>query len=78
LVRAAALVAGTPGAARDSVAVLRAEALGEAPGFAAALAAVLAAFDRGGDVTAAFVQARRVLGNVTRTRATPWSRGGAP
>lgn len=78
LVRAASLVAAAPEAARDSVAVLRVEALADAPGFAAALGAVLTVFDRGGDVTEAFVQARRGLGNVTRTRATPWSRGGAP
>lgn len=78
LVRAARLVATASAAARDSVALLRAESLADAPAFAAALGNVLAAFDRGGDATLAFVQARRVLGNVTRTRATPWSRGVMP
>jgi hypothetical protein len=78
LVRAARLVATASAAARDSVALLRAESLADAPAFAAALGNVLAVFDRGGDATPAFVQARRVLGNVTRTRATPWSRGVMP
>ena len=32
----------------------------------------------GEHVTASVVQARRVLGNVARTRATPWSRGVSP
>lgn len=78
LVRAAGLVATAPAAARDSVALLRAESLVDAPAFAAALGNVLAAFERDGDATALFVQARRVLGNVSRTRATPWSRGVTP
>ncbi|GAB1342173.1 hypothetical protein [Gemmatimonas sp.] len=78
LVRAARLVATAPEAARDSVALLRAESLVDAPSFAAALGTVLTAFERGGDATALFVQARRVLGNVSRTRATPWSRGVTP
>ena len=82
LVRAATLAA-MPGetqvqAARDSIAVLRVESLADAPSFAASLHTLLVAFDRGGDVTPAFVQARRVLGNVARTRVTPWSRGVIP
>jgi hypothetical protein len=78
LVRAARLAAASSGAARDSVALLRVESLADAPGFASALSGVLEVLDRGGDATAAFVQARRVLGNVQRTRATPWSRGVSP
>ena len=78
LVHAASQVAANAMAARDSVALLRVEALGDAPAFAAALSRVLAAMDRGGDATDAFVEARRVLGNVLRTRTTPWSRGVMP
>lgn len=78
LVRAAGLLAADQLAARDSVALLRVEALGDDPAFAAVLTQLLAAMDRGGDVTAPVVQARRVLGNVVRTRATAWSRGGPP
>jgi hypothetical protein len=58
--------------------LLRVEALADDPAFAAALSQLLGAMDKGGDATGAFVQARRVLGNVVRTRATPWSRGVAP
>jgi hypothetical protein len=78
LVRATSLVAVAGSAARDSVALLRVEALADAPAFAAALGAVLDVFERGGDATAAVMQARRVLGNVSRTRATVWSGGVTP
>lgn len=78
LVRAAGLVATNALAARDTVALLRVESLGDDPAFAAALTQLLAAMDRGGDVTGPVVQARRVLGNVVRTRATVWSRGVTP
>jgi hypothetical protein len=78
LVRAASQVTTNTMAARDSVALLRVEALGDAPAFAAALSRVLAAMDRGGDATDVFVEARRVLGNVLRTRTTSWSRGVVP
>lgn len=78
LVRAALLAVVNADAARDSVALLRVEALADAPSFAAALSAVLDGLERGGDVTAPFVQARRVLGNVVRARSTPWSRGVSP
>lgn len=75
LVMAAQLVTGDAGAARDSLAVLRVEALGDSPAFAAAVAAVLDVLGRGGDATEAFVRARRVLGGVVRTDAGAWSRG---
>jgi hypothetical protein len=78
LVRAAQLAARDGSAARDSLAVLRADALGDAPAFAAAVSAVLDALNTGGDATDAFVRARRVLGVVTRTDAGVWSRGGPP
>jgi hypothetical protein len=78
LVRAAALI-GTDGqAARDSVALLRVEALADEPAFAAALTQLLSRLEQGGDATGAFLAARRVLGNVVRTRATVWSRGVTP
>ena len=78
LVAAAQLAARDGAAARDSLAVLRVEALGDAPAFAAAVGAVLDALGRGGDATAAFVRARRVLGGVVRTDAGAWSRGVSP
>lgn len=78
LVRAAQLAARDGSAARDSLAVLRADALGDAPAFAAAVSAVLDALNTGADATDAFVRARRVLGVVTRTDAGVWSRGGPP
>jgi hypothetical protein len=72
---AAQLVARDVSAARDSLAVLRVEALGDSPAFAAAVGAVLEVVARGGDATDAFVRARRVLGGVVRTDAGAWSRG---
>jgi hypothetical protein len=75
LVVAAQLVAGDVSAARDSLAVLRVEALGDSPAFAAAVGAVLEVLASGGDATEAFVHARRVLGGVVRTDAGVWSRG---
>lgn len=67
-----------PSAVRDSLAVLRVEALADAPAFAAALGNILSVLERGGDATAAFVQARRVLGNVERLPSGTWSRGVPP
>jgi len=64
--------------ARDSVLLLRAEALGDDPAFAAALGRLLEAMSAGGDVTDAFVAARRVLGNVRRADVLPWGSGGTP
>ncbi|WP_411279721.1 hypothetical protein [Gemmatimonas sp.] len=75
LVVAAQLVVGNLLAARDSLAVLRVEALGDSPAFAAAVGAVLDALGRDGDATEPFMRARRVLGGVVRTDAGPWSRG---
>ena len=75
LVAAAQLAVVDGSVARDSLAVLRVEALGDAPAFAAAVGAVLNAMNIGGDVTEAFVRARRVLGVVVRTDAGAWSRG---
>lgn len=75
LVAAAQLVAVDASAARDSLAVLRVEALGDSPIFAATVGAILNALSSGGDATEAFVRARRVLGGVVRTEAGGWSRG---
>jgi hypothetical protein len=75
LVVAAQLVARDVSAARDSLAVLRVEALADSPAFAVAVGAVLEVLARGGDATEAFVRARRVLGGVVRTDAGAWSRG---
>lgn len=80
LVQVAQLLAGggsgrSLDAARDSLALLRVESLGDAPAFAAAVARVLAVLERGGDATSMLVDARRVLGNVERTTVVPWSRG---
>ena len=75
LVLAAQFVARDVSAARDSLAVLRVEALGDSPAFAAAVGAVLELLASGGDATEAFVRARRVLGGVVRTEAGVWSRG---
>ncbi len=75
LVVAAQLVTRDVSAARDSLAVLRVEALSDSPAFAAAVGAALDALGRGGDATDAFVRARRVLGGVVRTEAGAWSRG---
>jgi len=75
LVVAAQLVARDVSAARDSLAVLRVEALADSPAFAAAVGAVLELLAGGGDATEAFVRARRVLGGVVRTEAGVWSRG---
>lgn len=62
---------------RDSLLLLRAESLADDPAFAEALGRLLDAMSKGGDVTEAFVAARRVLGNVRRTDVVPWS-GGTP
>jgi hypothetical protein len=75
LVVAAQFVTRDVSAARDSLAVLRVEALGDSPAFAAAVGAVLELLASGGDATEAFVRARRVLGGVVRTEAGVWSRG---
>ena len=78
LVRAAQQLPVARDAARDSLALLRVEALGDAPAFAAAVAQLLEVIDRGGDATTAVVSARRVLGNVVRTPGAGWSRGVPP
>lgn len=78
LVRAAVLLTTDQAAARDSIALLRVESLGDAPSFAAALGELLGTIDRGGDATGSLVQARRVLGTVSRVRSTSWSRGSTP
>lgn len=78
LVRAAQQLPVARDAARDSLALLRVEALGDAPAFAAAVAQLLEVVDRGGDATTAVVSARRVLGNVVRTPGATWSRGVPP
>jgi hypothetical protein len=78
LVLAAQLVARDVLAARDSLAVLRVDALADAPTFAAAVGAVLDALRDGEDATDAFVRARRVLGGVVRGDGGIWSRGVPP
>ena len=78
LLRAAALAVTDALSARDSIAVLRLESVGEAPEFANALASVVTALKRGGDATDEFVRARRVLGGVTRASGTGWSRVSPP
>jgi hypothetical protein len=78
LVLAAQLVARDVLAARDSLAVLRVDALADAPAFAAAVGAVLDALRDGEDATDAFVRARRVLGGVVRGDGGIWSRGVPP
>lgn len=75
LVAAAQRAVVDASAARDSLAVLRVDALSDSPAFAAAVGAILDALRAGGDATAAFVRARRVLGGVVRTEAGAWSRG---
>jgi len=78
LLAAAELATGDPSAAHDSVAVLRLESLADAPEFARALATVVEGLRNGGEITDAFVRARRVLGGVTRGPNAVWSRGGPP
>lgn len=78
LVHAALLATTNAEAARDSLAMLRAESLADAPAVASALARVMEALARGGDATQAFVEARRVLGVVVRTPGSVWSRGVVP
>ncbi|MCC6245768.1 MAG: hypothetical protein IT353_23245 [Gemmatimonadaceae bacterium] len=80
LLRAAALAASNVTAARDTLALLRVDALGDAPAFAAALSQLLAQLSSAGavDVTASFINARRVLGGVQRLPSTAWSRGSPP
>lgn len=78
LVSAAQLMSTARDAARDTLALLRVESLGDAPAFAAAVGRVLDVLERGGDATDTFVTARRVLGNVVRTPAAAWSRGVPP
>ena len=81
LLAAASLAVTDARAARDSLAVLRAEALADAPLFAAALTSVLeslTAAREGTEVTAPFVRARRVLGGIQRVPSSSWSRGGTP
>ncbi len=74
LLVAASIASHDATAARDSIAVLRLEAVAEMPDFAAALGGILDAMRRGGDVTDSFVRARRVLGGVQRAPNSAWSR----
>lgn len=78
LVRAAQRALTDAGAARDSLTLLRLDALTSSPAFAVALDRVLAQLARGGDATAVFVDARRVLGIVARLPVRPWSQGAPP
>ncbi len=65
-------------AARDSLALLRAESLRDAPVFAAALGRVLEGLDSGGDLRQLFIDARRAIGGVERATAGHWSRALPP
>ena len=78
LLRAATLATTDASSARDSIAVLRLEVVGDAPDFAAALELLGDALNRGGEVTVAFARARRTLGGMTRASTTDWSRVGPP
>jgi len=78
LLAAAVIAVEHPEAARDSVALMRIEAMGDAPLYTDALLAVLDVLKRGGDATPAFIRARRALGGVTRAPNSAWSRVGAP
>jgi hypothetical protein len=59
-----------PAAALDSLAVLRIDAIADAPSFAAALGDALAALNAGADATAALIRARRVLAGEPRANPT--------
>lgn len=81
LVAVALLAARDAAAARDSVRLLRLEALADAPPFADALEGVVRALAPPAApeaVTAAFVRARRALGGVTRAEPVAWSRSAPP
>jgi hypothetical protein len=75
LLAAVSLLAADATAARDSLAVLRLESVGDAREFADALSATLDALQGGRDLTPSLVRARRALGGVTRLPSGLWSRG---
>jgi hypothetical protein len=76
LLSAVSLLRTDATAARDSLAVLRLESVGDARVFADALSAALDALQAGRDLTPSLVRARRALGGVTRVPGGLWSRGG--
>lgn len=61
-------------AVRDTIAIIRAEALAVAPAFAASLESLLAKLESGGDLTSAIVNSRRTLGTVRRANGSRWSK----
>lgn len=63
---------------RDSLTLLRVEALEEAPAFANAIERILLSLEKGGDVTGVLIDARRTLHSVVRTEASHWSRSLPP
>ncbi|MEO8000116.1 MAG: hypothetical protein ABI852_21880, partial [Gemmatimonadaceae bacterium] len=63
LLNAALLLTRDANAGRDSLALLRLESLTDAPRLAAALNDALEVVRRGGDVTAALIRARRMIGS---------------
>jgi hypothetical protein len=74
LLRAASWLRTDPARARDSLLLLRLDAIDGHPEFAAALARALAAVAGGEDATLALVRARRVLARPERTvGVSPWS-----
>jgi len=64
-----------PVALRDSLALLRIEALGDAPAFASALGSAIDALAAGRDLTPSLVRARRALGVVQGVVPSQWTRG---
>ncbi len=82
VVRAAQLLKTNVEAARDSLALLRLESVGDAPGFAAALDVVLqhlAGTEAPSETaTEALIRARRALSGMSRGPLTSWSRPGPP
>lgn len=67
LLAAALLLSRDVNAGRDSLALLRLESITDAPRLAAALNDALEVVRRGGDVTAALIRARRMLGSGVRS-----------
>ena len=60
-------------AARDSLALLRADVLQDSPALADAIKAILDGLGQHRDLTALFLRARRMAGSVDRTSAGWWS-----
>ncbi|MEP6836386.1 MAG: hypothetical protein ABJB74_23555 [Gemmatimonas sp.] len=73
LLSAALLLTRDVNAGRDSLALLRLESITDAPRLAAALNDALEVVRRGGDVTAALIRARRLIGGAAKSDSlTSW------